>query len=202
MFNNMMRDRVILIKKGGIVFKENIAANVGLNQITIMQSNLPIEVGDVLQRVLPSKLVEDYIVTDPGYRHGLHSIPPHFQAKVRRADAPSPSPMITANFTGANSRFNVNSTDNSVNIASDIPVDRLADFITQIRASLTALPVEQKTSIEAALTVLETEISSPAPSQGKIKAALDSMKTIAEGAAGNLVASGILALIAKMHHAG
>ena len=48
------------------------------------------------------------------------------------------------------------------------------------------------------LAALEREIANPTPSQSKIRAILGSMKTIAEEAAGHLVATGIAALIARM----
>jgi hypothetical protein len=199
MFSSLTNDRVTLVKKDGTVVRENIPATVSSKQITTFMPDLPIEVGDHFLRQLPSKLVEDYIVTDPAFRSGVAPIPPHFQTKVRRTDAPlAPPQTIIATFHGANSRMNLNSTDNSVNIASGISVDQLTSFVAQVRSSMPALPTEQQQAIGEPLAVLEAEIANPAPSQSKIRATLGSMKTIAEGAAGNLVATGISALIAQI----
>ncbi|MGY4174729.1 hypothetical protein ACVIHH_000020 [Bradyrhizobium sp. USDA 4518] len=63
---------------------------------------------------------------------------------------------------------------------------------------MAALPQEQQQAITEPLAVLEVEAVSPAPSQSKIRAALLTIKTVAEGATGNLIASGISALIAKI----
>jgi hypothetical protein len=199
MFSDLTNDRVTLVKKDGTVVRENIPATVSSKQITTFMPDLPIEVGDHFLRQLPSKLVEDYIVTDPGFRSGASPIPPHFQTKVQRSDAPAASPKtIIATFHGANSRMNMDSTDNSVNIASGISADQLTSFVAQVRSSIPALPAEQQQAIVEPLAVLEGEITNPTASQSKIRAALGSMKTIAEGAAGNLVATGIAALIARM----
>jgi hypothetical protein len=79
-------------------------------------------------------MVEDFVVSDPGYHSGIAgAIPPTYQVKVRRSGAPAASPQtIIANFHGPNSRMNVNSTDNSVNIVSDVSGEQLAGFINQM----------------------------------------------------------------------
>jgi hypothetical protein len=94
--------------------------------------------------------------------------------------------------------MNVNSTDNSVNIVSDVSGEQLTGLINQIRASMAALPQEQQAAIAEPIAVLEIEAASSVPSQSKIRTALQTIKTVAEGATGNLIASGIGVLIAKM----
>lgn len=197
---NLMKDKVTLVKKNGTILAEDIAAAVTPGQITTFVTKFPIEVEDHLLRQLPNGLVEDFVVTDPGYHSGLAgAIPPTYQVKVRRSGVPVASPQtIIANFFGQNSRMNVNSTDNSVNIVSGLSSEQLTGFIAQLRASMAALPDEQQKAIAEPLAVLESEVASPAPSQSKIRGALQTIKATAEGAAGNLIASGIVALIAKM----
>ena len=198
-FGNMANDKVTLVKSNGTVVREDIPAVVSQNQITMFVKDLPIEVGDHFLRQLPSKLVEDYIVVDPGFHAGLSAIPPHFQTKVRRSDAPLATPQtVIANFHGANSRMNINSIDNSINIASDIPISQVKDFVAQVRGAIPALPEQQQQTILAPLVELEVEASTPTPSQTKIRAVLAALKVVAEGASGNLIASGIGALIAKL----
>ena len=197
---SLMQDKVTLVKKDGTVFRTDIPATVSTGQIITFARDLPIEVGDHFLRQLPNGLVDDYIVFDPGYHSGIAgAIQPHYQVKVRRSDAPAAPPQtIIANFHGPNSRMNVNSTDNSVNVVSGISGEHLAGFIAQVRASMTALPAEHQKAIAVPLTVLEAEARSGAPSQPKIRSALLTIKSVAEGAAGNLVASGIGALIGQM----
>ena len=196
---SLMKDRVTLVQKDGTVLRSDIPAGVHPGQITTFVTDLPIEVGDHFLRQLPSGLVDDYIVSDPGYRSGIGPIQPHYQVKVRRSDAPAASPQtIIANFHGPNSRMNVNSTDNSINVVSGISGEQLTGFIEQVRANMAALPAEQQTEITEPLAALEIEAASSAPSQSKIRAALQAIKTVTEGAAGNLVASGIGALITRI----
>jgi len=190
---SLTQDKVTLVKKDGTVFRADIPATVATGQIITFVRDLPIEVGDHFLRQLPNGLVDDYIVSDPGYRSGIAgAIQPHYQVKVHRSDAPAAPPQtIIANFHGPNSRMNVNSTDNSVNVVSGISGEQLAGFIAQVRASITALPDEHQEAIAEPLTVLEDEARSGAPSQSKSRSALLTIKNVVEGAAGNLVASRI-----------
>jgi hypothetical protein len=199
-FRSLMKDRLTLVKKDGTIVKSDIQATVSSNEITTFDSELPIEVGDSFLRKLPNGLVENYIVSDPGYHSGISgAIQPHYQVKVRRSDAPPPQPQsITANFHGPNSRMNVNSVDASINVVSGIQAEQLSSFVAQVKGSMAALPPDQQERIAGPLLVLEAEATSTAPSQSKIRSALLAIKTVTEGAAGNLVASGIGALIGQM----
>jgi hypothetical protein len=197
-----MKDKVTLVKKDRTVLRSDIPAAVSSGQITTFVTDLPFEIGDHLLRQLPNGLVEDYVVSDPGYHSGIAgAIQPHYQVKVRRSDsAPAPAQSIIANFHGPNARMNGNATDNSVNVALGTPItaEQLAEFVAQVQASMTALPTEQQNNIAEPLAMLAHEAATPVPSQPKIVAALQTMKTVAEGAAGNLVASGIGTLIGRM----
>ena len=197
---SLMRDKVTLVKKDGTVLRSDIPATVSAGQITTFAKDLPIEVGDHFLRQLPSGLVDDYIVSDPGYHSGIAGAnQPHYQVKVRRSDAPAAPPQtIIANFHGPNSRMNMNSVDNSVNVIAGIKSDQLAEFTEQVRASISALPGECQEAIAEPLAVLEAEAHSKEPSQPKIRSALMIVQRVVEGAAGNLVATGIGTLIGRM----
>lgn len=196
--SSLMRDRVSFVKKDGTPVKSNISANVSSKQITTLDVSLRIEVGDCFERKLPNGLIETFIVTDPGYHSGIGGIQAHYQVKVRRGDAPATPRSITANFHGPNSRININTNDSSVNVASDLRRDDVVALASQVRAHMSALPIEQHKGIEGPLSVLEAEVANPVLSQSKIRAALETIGVVAEGAAGNLVASGIAALVSRM----
>lgn len=68
---------------------------------------------------MQSGLVEEFIVEDPGYQAGIPPhINPHYQAKIRRSDTPStPAQTIINNVSGPNARVNINTEDNSNNLA-------------------------------------------------------------------------------------
>ncbi|WP_244540563.1 hypothetical protein [Hyphomicrobium sp. CS1BSMeth3] len=202
-FNSMMNDKLTLVKADGTIVRENIPGQVTPTLVITFLRDLPIEPGDHFLRQLPSGLVDDLVVVDPGYRSGIGGIQAHFQTKVRRSDAATGSQHaliqnITNNFHGPNARVNSNSIDNSLNVAGDISVRDLSDFIGQLRPTIDALPSPQKELITAPLAILDEEIRASAPSQSRMRAALLSMKTIAEGVAGNLAAAGIVSLIGRL----
>jgi hypothetical protein len=199
----MMTEKLVLVKEDGTVNRENISGRVTDNLVLTLVKDLPIEPGDHFLRKLPSGLVDDFIVVDPGYTGAVGPIPAHFQARVRRSGAAAAAQQaviqsITNNFHGANARVNINSTDNSVNIATKITTDQVAAFLDQLRPLLPALPASTKEEMAAPLAQLEDEIRAPAPSQSRILGGLHSLKTIAESATGNLVAAGIVALVVQL----
>ncbi|RWL50125.1 MAG: hypothetical protein EOR60_01835 [Mesorhizobium sp.] len=200
---SIMNDRLSLVKKDGSLVRENIPGLVTKNQITTVATDLPIEPGDHFLRKLPSGLVEDFTVTDPQFFGKVHGIEAHFQVQVIRSDMPASSPQtaiqnITNVFHGANARVNLSSIDNSVNNASTLSVKQISDFLDQVRPAIAALPIPQQAEIAGPLSVLEDEVKELEPSQSKIRTALQSIKGVVEGAAGNLVAAGIGALIGQI----
>lgn len=201
-FSDMMLDSVTLVKKDGTVFREGIKAQVASGKIITFEKDLPLEPGDHFLRTIPSGLVEDFEVIDPNFISGMGGIPASFQAKVRRTQQPAASPQqvvhnITANFHGPNSRITIG-TDNSTNTADEIQPLAVASFLEQLKPNLSGLPEAQREQIASQVQILEFEIASSAPDQSKLRNALMTVKAIAEGAAGNLVAAGIGGMIAKM----
>lgn len=201
-FDDMLNDRVTLVKKDGSVVKDNIKCVVTSGKIQIHDAMLPIEVGDHLLRKLPNGLVEDYIVENPQLHSGLGSIKAFYIVDVRRTDAPAAQPAtiiqrITAHITGANSRLTIG-TDNSVNSNTEISGLQVASLLEQLKPSLAALPEAQRTKIAEPIKLLEGEIHSGKPDQSKLRSGLLTMKSIAEEAAGNLVATGVVAMIVHM----
>ena len=196
----MLNDIVTLVKKDGTVQKEGIKAQVSRGLIITSDANLPIEPGDHFIRIQPSGLAEDYIVIDPGFMSGGRGlIPPHFQSKVRRSDAPVAAPStIINNLHGPNARVNVNSVDNSTNTAISIQPLEVASLIEKIKPHLSSLPDDTRAQMHVPIELLETEIRSGKPNNSVLTEGLKSMKVISEGAAGNLVAAGIGAMISPM----
>ncbi|MBB2685235.1 UNVERIFIED_ORG: hypothetical protein GGD47_002823 [Rhizobium etli] len=202
-FDDLTTDKVTLVKADGTVIKEGINAQVSPGKIITFDKKLQLEPNDHFLRPLPNGLVEDYIVTDPGYFAGIHGIEGHFQAKVRRSDAPvAPAQTvihnITNHFHGPNSRVNINSIDNSTDSNINISTMKLAGLLDEVKPYVSSLPEPQRSSVLPRIELLEAEVRSGSPDQSRVRDALTSIKTIVEGATGNLVASGIGALIGNM----
>jgi len=56
--------------------------------------NLPVEEGDVVERKLPNGMIETYAVEERGFRKGMHSIPDHYQMKVRKVGTMRSKPNL------------------------------------------------------------------------------------------------------------
>lgn len=118
-FSSMCNDVVTLIKQDGTVI-EKINANVQPNMIFIYDEKLPIEENDKIYRPLPNGLVEKYDVIDRGFYSAIGGIQAHYQTKVRKEGSIKGEQyqQITNiyNLNGPQSRVNISSTDNSVNL--------------------------------------------------------------------------------------
>lgn len=114
----MHPEKVTITKPNGTII-ENVDADVQTKMIFFNDPTLPLQVGDVVERTLPSGLSEKFEVTDPGFISGGLTIGSHFQTKFKRwepskpAVAPQPT-NVTYNLHGQNSKVNIGSVDNSV----------------------------------------------------------------------------------------
>ena len=197
MLKDVLNDRVTLIKADGTVERENIPSLVSAGKIMIQDTTVPLEVGDHLLRKLENGLVEDFVVDDPVFQQGVGGIKSFYNARVSRSGSPTTKyeaaiSQITNNFHGANSRVNIGSTDNSTNISTIISSEKIHEFIGQVRPVMSALPEQYIEEIREPFALLEAEAEKPELSQMKVRGALQAIKTVAEGATGNLVASGIV----------
>lgn len=124
---HMMNEMLSFVKADGTEHKKGIKGLVAGGKIITFDSSLPVQPNDRFLRELPSGLVEEYIVEAPGYQGGIPgSIKPHFQAKVRRSDAPAvPMRTIINNIHGENARVNIDSVDNSQNLVTSAPGEQV-----------------------------------------------------------------------------
>jgi len=133
-FDELMQDRVTLLKKSGKRF-ENIMASVQKDKIFTNDKRIPIEEGDVFERKLPSGIIERYTVLDAGYYEGMGGIESHYQSIVRKETKiePRAQPSQTVyNLIGPNSRVNIHSVDDSTNLVGIEP----AELFNRLRAAM------------------------------------------------------------------
>jgi hypothetical protein len=196
------KDKVTLVKADGTVAREQVPALVAGDKIFTADKTLPVELGDYLLRKLPNGLVEKYEVTNPKYFDVGLGLDAHFQIHVTRAGSPQAQAAvvqgITNNFNGPNSRVNINSNDNSINVSADFTSKQLHDFVAQVRPVLSQLPEDSQQIVAAQLIAIEEEANKPTPTKMRVLTALQSIKSVAEGASGNLVAAGIIGLIGAL----
>lgn len=87
---------------------------------------------------------------------------------------------------------------NNQQVTGSLSIDGVRDLVKQAKASLSAIPLDTRQQVAPLLDEIEQEACSTQPNQGKVRTALASLKTICEGAAGNLLASGIAAGVASL----
>ena len=142
-------DGTLRARTKGIVHRE---------KITLPDTSIVILVGDEIRRTLPNGTEETFTVIDPTYHQAFHTIPAHFDVKIqRKGNFPKGTGgHYTIHVSGANSRVNLHSIDNSNNTlhasgdvfsnASDALRRAVSDH--QELAHLTQLLDEMKNSSE------------------------------------------------------
>ncbi len=85
MFEDLMNDKVEIIKKDGKVIK-NLKANCQNSKIFIPNGNIVIEKGDVINRLCSNGAEESYTVIKPNFQEGIAGIPSHYQCEVKDKD--------------------------------------------------------------------------------------------------------------------
>ncbi|MFD1226667.1 hypothetical protein ACFQ35_05815 [Pseudochrobactrum kiredjianiae] len=205
---NLMTDTVSLVKADGTMIKENIKARVTRDMITTFDTKLPVAVGDHILRALNNGLVDDFVVLDPSFNSAAGTIKAHFQIKVRRSDHPANSPaqtiqQITQNFHGSHVRvYNDNAIDQSHNVTTinntGIDLSQLQAFVAELKLNLQSLPEQPRIQIAESLVQLDREMSLGLPEPAKARSIVQSIKSIAENAAGGIISSGIVSMAASV----
>lgn len=199
--NDILNDRIVLRKNNGWVSKP-VRANVQSKLILIADTSLPIEEGDKIIRALPNKLTETYIVIDRGFNNGIDTIPSHYQVKVEKEnvhnkkDTHSSVNNFYGNITNSQIQQNVRNSNQTMNTneSYDKKNELKAWLDDTLKQNLSSIPLESTKldTVENALKNIEAELEKSNSKPSIIKEGLSSIRTVLEGAAANLVASGLL----------
>jgi hypothetical protein len=82
--------------------------------------------------------------------------------------------------------------------SNSVDLDALRALAIQIKQHTNELPKQSLPAVRAELEKIDEELAVASPNQSKIRAALGSMKNALEGAAGSIIASGILAELTRL----
>lgn len=180
-FTSMMTDTVELLKRDGTSVK-GIKASVQKASITTFDVSAVIEPHDLLIRTASNGIQETYEVIDPVFHEKFHSIPANYQIQVRKLGVPeakSEVQSITYNVTGAGSRVNHNSTDNSVNtIMLNSEVQGSLDTIRE-EIEKANLPAQQRDEALDVVQELKEQFDSGKPKKTIVSALLGALPSIA-----------------------
>lgn len=89
------------------------------------------------------------------------------------------------------------STNQTANYTSS-QLSELRDIVRQIDEALPQLSGDIREGVGNAIQYIKSELQQPTPNSSKLRSAMASIRTTCEGAAGNLIASGIVGLIGKL----
>ncbi|NGX90047.1 hypothetical protein GW579_23505 [Rahnella sp. Lac-M11] len=179
-FSSLLKDNISLLKKNGERI-DGIKASVQSKKTFINQSDILIETGDLIQRRMSNGGEETYEVIDPGFHERHGSIAAGYQITHKKLGLPEADKAvqnITYNISGANSRVNNQSIDNSINISS-LDSD-VAEHIAMLRLEIEKLinrPEEKQEAFEV-IDAIEGQFSSGNPSKTVVKTLLASLPTI------------------------
>jgi len=81
---------------------------------------------------------------------------------------------------------------NNQTASAEIEIDKVKGFISEVQKLLEIMPKELRADIEPMINDLKAEVKNKQKDSSKIKVLLNSVKSVCEGAAGSLMAQGIL----------
>jgi hypothetical protein len=159
----VLPDVISLIKNDGTRY-EDLKANFLPEGVRIPIRNLdvPLEVGDFIERRSAFDKIERYEVLEPGYQPGTF-VEPSYLAKVRseaQADREKRSAVQHIQQFGANSRVNIDSRDYSVNVAHGNTGSVFCELRDALRANVEDISVRNE--LESRIEELEQCNTKPA----------------------------------------
>ncbi|MGI2040213.1 hypothetical protein ACRN9Z_19370 [Shewanella frigidimarina] len=192
-FASMMKDKIQVLKSDGTKSIE-MNASVQSKGIYLMRSDVLVEPGDLIQRVMSNGGTETFQVVDPGFYEGAGgAIPAHYQMKVKKLGLPEAEKAIqsiTYNISGPNARVNNNSEDNSNNVVN--MNNDLSESIEALKAEINRLELsaqEKEDAIEV-VGAIEEQCKNAKPSKVVVHALINSLPTAASIASiGSLIVS-------------
>ncbi|MBJ6351085.1 MULTISPECIES: hypothetical protein [unclassified Acinetobacter] len=172
-FGSLMRDTINVYDLDGnlVAEKEKASVQQGKKIITF-RATYPVQIGFIVERIIPNGLVERYKVIEPNYCQGLTAIAPHYQMDVVNVNAePNPRAASTVNTisVSGNARYYQNSTDNSVNTINYTTND-YRQVLNQIKSDLLDLGLDDSdlNMSNKVLGKIEEEVQSGNPNKGRI----------------------------------
>ncbi|KRJ70813.1 MULTISPECIES: hypothetical protein [Acinetobacter] len=172
-FGSLMRDIInVYDKEGNLVAEKEKASVQNGKSIITFKADYPVEIGYLVDRLIPNGIVERYRVIEPNYSGGASIIQPHYQMQVVNVNAvPDPRSVSTVNTisVSGNARYYQNSTDNSVNTINYTTND-YRQVLNQIKSDLLDLNLDD-TDLHVSNKVIgkiEEEVQSGNPNKSRI----------------------------------
>jgi len=198
-FNN---DIVKLRKQNGETY-EDIQADVQPKQkkIFIDDASLPIEEGDIIERILPNSLIEQYKVIDRGFYNDFCGISAHYQVSVKKYTGKScdfnkktitrivNQTINTGLYVADGSTANIEDAmliggqENNVQITNE-SIKKLSDIVNKIEKLTDEIDADRTDMADAIISIRE-ELNNKMPRPRFLKTAFNSIKAIGIGVIAN-----------------
>jgi hypothetical protein len=162
MLGDALNETLSFVKADGTNRKDGIKGLVTSGKVMTEDTSIQVQPNDRFLREIGNGLVEEYIVEDPGYSAAMPNmgVGAFYNSKVRRSDAPpAPPSTIINNVQGANARVNINSVDNSQNLAA-VADDGIFDLLRE-KLSESDVPKPDQKSIQAAIDDMQQAQGTP-----------------------------------------
>lgn len=129
---NKAKDKIVIKKENGDKYHcDN--ASIQKNKALIYCGEIPLDEFDVIIHKIREDYVREYVVTNAGYYNEI--LGPHYQADIEPKaifdEKQKGQSINNIKVSGDNSRVNINSIDNSINI-SQIPFDKIYEKLNEI----------------------------------------------------------------------
>jgi hypothetical protein len=199
MFDAFDPEPLTVVKKNGE--KKEFKGLVAENSVTTDDTHVHFEHRDEIERKLPNGMAEVFEIDDPTFYRGMGGIPDHYQLKVRRKGSRKAGPTtnilnIGSVHGGQIQQGTHHSTQTGTfNLGSDL--SDLATLITKVKSDLPkmALSEDQRAEAETYVDAIQRQTKLAKPNPGFIRTSLESLKTVMEGAGGDVVAGVTLAAL-------
>lgn len=131
-FKKRAKDKIIIKKRNGETYPCN-NATIQKTKAFIYCGEIPLEEYDIIIHKIRDGYEREYIVTNAGYHDEI--LEPHYQADIEPKtvfdNKQNETSVNDINISGNNSKVNINSIDNSINLFQ-IPFDEIYERLNEI----------------------------------------------------------------------
>lgn len=182
--NSFDRDTIFIINQNGDR-SDLIEANVQDNKIFIHRTDVNVEDGDKIHRVVEGRKDEIYVVISAGYKKEFSGIPAHYQCTVKKESAllneqkNSGHTVYNYNLHGDHNRVNNQSHDYSTNTSSQAygaDIETALKYLAEAKVEANLVAPSEGTS--DTLNAVQEQLKSEKPSKHIMEILLKSLPDV------------------------
>lgn len=181
-FSSLMRDTIsIFDEQGNLIARDQAASVQGGERIITKTGDFAVDIGYLIERILPNGLVEKYRVIEPNFMAGIHSIAPHYQMTVTNIKAPLANTKSVVNNITLSDQANYyyKSSDNSTNTFNTYTLHQYEKALQAVNNEISGLDLDQseRNLIQNSLAAIASELKKPVPNEGVLSTCISFLPT-------------------------